>query len=67
MFDNYLKFETITLCPICRKGIIKELLTAEEIKWLNKYHQTVYEKLAPDLNNDEREWLKEACKAIITK
>lgn len=67
MFGNYLKFETITLCPICRKGIIKELLTAEEIKWLNKYHQTVYEKLAPDLNNDEREWLKEACKAIITK
>lgn len=67
MFGNYLKFETITLCPICRKGIIKELLTAEEIRWLNKYHQTVYEKLAPDLNNDEREWLKEACKAIITK
>lgn len=67
MFGNYLKFETITLCPICRKGIIKELLTAEEIKWLNKYHQTVYEKLAPDLNNDEREWLKEACKAITTK
>lgn len=67
MFGNYLKFETITLCPICRKGIIKELLTAEEIKWLNKYHQTVYEKLAPDLNNNEREWLKEACKAIITK
>lgn len=67
MFGNYLKFETITLCPICRKGIIKELLTAEEIKWLNKYHQSVYEKLAPDLNNDEREWLKEACKAIITK
>ena len=64
MFGNYLKFETITLCPICRKGIIKELLTAEEIKWLNKYHQTVYEKLAPDLNNDEREWLKEACKAL---
>lgn len=65
MFGKYLKFETLTLCPICRKGIIKELLTAEEIGWLNNYHRTVYEKLSPDLNNDEREWLKEACKAVI--
>lgn len=65
MFGKYLKFETLTLCPICRKGIIKELLTAEEIGWLNDYHRTVYEKLSPDLNNDEREWLKEACKAVI--
>ena len=60
MFGKYL-----TLCPICRKGIIKELLTAEEIGWLNDYHRTVYEKLSPDLNNDEKEWLKEACKAVI--
>ena len=65
MFGKYLKFETLTLCPICQKGIIKELLTAEEIGWLNDYHRTVYEKLSPDLNNDEREWLKEACKAVI--
>ena len=65
MFGKYLKFETLTLCPICREGIIKELLTAEEIGWLNDYHRTVYEKLSPDLNNDEREWLKEACKAVI--
>ena len=65
MFGKYLKFETLTLCPICRKGIIKELMTAEEIGWLNDYHRTVYEKLSPDLNNDEREWLKEACKAVI--
>lgn len=65
MFGKYLKFETLTLCPICRKGIIKELLTAEEIGWLNDYHRTVYEKLSPDLNNDEREWLKEACKVVI--
>lgn len=66
MFGNYLKFETITLCPICQKGIIKELLTTEEIEWLNEYHRTVYEKLTPDLNNEEREWLKEACKPLIT-
>lgn len=61
MFGNYLKFETITLCPICKKGIIKEMLSEEEIKWLNDYHQHVYEKLSPDLNKEEQEWLKEAC------
>lgn len=60
MFGDYLKFETVTLCPICKKGIIKEMLTADEIEWLNKYHQTVYEKLAPSLNQEEQAWLKEA-------
>ena len=53
MFGEYLKFETITLCPICKKGIIKEMLTNEEIEWLNNYHQTVYEKLSPDLIMEE--------------
>ena len=32
MFGDYLKFETITLCPICKKGIVKEMLTNEEIE-----------------------------------
>lgn len=64
MFGEYLRFETITLCPICKKGIIKEMLTAEEIKWFNDYHQTVYEKLSPSLNEEEKKWLLEATKAI---
>lgn len=64
MFGEYLKFETITLCPICKKGIIKELLTAEEIEWLNNYHRTVYEKLSPDLNTEEKMWLQEATASI---
>lgn len=65
MFGNYLKFETITLCPICTKGIIKGILTPEEIDWLNNYHEMVYEKLSPDLNNEEKEWLKKACKRVV--
>lgn len=64
LFGNYLKFETITLCPICKKGIIKEMLTTEEIEWLDEYHRKVYDKLSPDLNKEEQEWLKEACAAI---
>lgn len=63
-FGEYLKFETITLCPICKKGIIKELLTADEVDWLNNYHQQVYEKLSPKLNEEEKAWLKEATAAI---
>ena len=59
MFGEYLKFETLTLCPICKKGIIKELLTNEEVEWLNNYHQEVYDKLAPNLDKDEQKWLKD--------
>ena len=64
MFGEYLKFETITLCPICKKGIIKEMLTNEEIEWLNNYHQIVYEKLSPNLNEEEKVWLQEVTASI---
>ena len=64
MFGDYLKFETITLCPICKKGIVKEMLTNEEIEWLNNYHQIVYEKLSPNPNEEEKVWLQEATASI---
>ncbi|KAA6332128.1 putative peptidase [termite gut metagenome] len=59
MYGDYLRFETITLCPICLKGIVKEMLTTEEINWLNEYHKRVYETLSPGLSAEERAWLKE--------
>ena len=49
-----------------KKGIIKEMLTAEETAWLDNYHQHVYETLSPSLNEGEREWLKEACSNLTT-
>lgn len=64
MFGTYLKFETLTLCPICTRGIIKELLTDEETAWLNDYHKRVYLELADSLNEEEKSWLQKACKAI---
>lgn len=64
MFGRYLKFETLTLCPICTKGIIKDLLTPQEIDWLNQYHLQVYQLIAPYLNEDEKQWLQQACQAI---
>lgn len=64
MFGDYLEFETITLCPICKKGIIKEMLSAEELQWLNNYHRKVYDQLSPTLNAEEKMWLKEATASI---
>ncbi|MCP3895330.1 MAG: aminopeptidase P family protein [Bacteroides sp.] len=64
MFGEYFRFETITLCPICTKGVIKEMLTNEEVAWLNQYHQLVYDKLSPSLNEEEKNWLKEATRKI---
>lgn len=66
MYGNYLRFETITLCPICKKGIRTEMLTSEEIDWLNAYHRKVYDRLSPSLNAEEQKWLKEACAPLTT-
>lgn len=64
LYGDYLRFETITLCPICKKGIIRDLLTQSEIDWLNAYHQKVYDTLVPNLNEEEKAWLKEATSNI---
>lgn len=64
MYGEYLQFETITLCPICKKGVIKEMLHKDETEWLNVYHQTVFEKLSDGLNEEEKAWLREATRAI---
>ena len=42
-----------------------ELMTNEEITWLNEYHQVVYNKLAPFLNDNEKVWLENKCKACV--
>jgi len=63
--EGFLDFETITLCPIHINLIFPELLTPDEKSWLNTYHQIVFEKLSPMLDNDERVWLKENTKAVF--
>ena len=63
-FGQFLQFESLTLCPIDTAPIIKELLLQEEIDWLNQYHQRVFDTLSPHLDDEEKEWLKQACKAI---
>ena len=58
---RFLHFEPLTLCPIDKRPIMTELLSAEERGWLDSYHQTVYERLAPMLNPVEQQWLRDAC------
>ena len=57
-FGTFYKFEQLTLCPISKNPIIKEMLSHEEISWLNNYHATVYDKLSPYLTSEENAWLK---------
>ena len=57
-FGDFYSFETITLCPIDTTPIIKEMLTDDEVTWLNNYHTEVYNKLSPYLEDAETEWLK---------
>jgi Xaa-Pro aminopeptidase len=64
MYGDYYKFETVTLCPINKKGIIKDMLSKEEVEWLNNYHQRVFNRLSPSLNEEEKEWLLEATARI---
>ncbi len=61
---DFLGFETLTLCPIDTAPIIVSMLTPDERAWLNSYHKTVLEKLSPYLNDEEKEWLREATREL---
>ena len=63
-FGKFLQIEPLTLCPIDTTPIDVDMLLPEEIEWLNDYHQLVYEKLSPFLNEEEKLWLKNATKPI---
>ncbi len=55
--DAFLEFETLTLCPIDTRLIDTSLLRDDEISWLDDYHRTVFERLAPGLDDETRTWL----------
>ncbi|ULL07694.1 aminopeptidase P family protein [Pseudomonas putida] len=57
-FGDFLQFETLTLCPIDTRCLLPELLTKEEVEWLNGYHAHVRERLAPLLQGDALAWLE---------
>ena len=63
-FGEFLQIEPLTLCPIDTTPIDVDMLLPEEIDWLNAYHHSVYEKLSPFLDEEEKIWLENATKPI---
>lgn len=53
---TFYEFETLTFCPFFKDTIVKEILSEEEIAWLNRYHQICAEKIGPYLEGDVKEW-----------
>ncbi|MGI4842866.1 MAG: aminopeptidase P family protein [Janthinobacterium lividum] len=63
-FGEYLGFETLTLCPIDTRPLVRSLLREDEIAWLNAYHATVRARLEPIVAGAARDWLIERTEAI---
>ena len=64
-FGTFLKFETLTLCPIDTRCLQVELLTCEELDWLNGYHAHVRERLSPLLTGDALAWLNTRTEPVV--
>ena len=58
-WNIFYEFETLTLCPFFKNAINKDLLSADEINWLNQYHKQVRDKLSPHLEGDVKKWFEE--------
>jgi Xaa-Pro aminopeptidase len=63
-FAEFLEFETLTLCPIDTRCIERSLMRADEIAWLNAYHATVLDRLAPRVSGEALAWLRTRTQAI---
>lgn len=59
-WGTFYGFETLTLVPIDIDAIDVSMLNSEEVKWINDYHKSVYNKISPYLDDAEKNWLKNA-------
>ena len=64
-FGRFLQFETLTLCPIDTTPVDVALLTDNERTWLNGYHQMVFDRLLPHLEEADRQWLYDATRPLV--
>lgn len=58
-YGQFLYLEPLTMVPFDREAILPELMTRNELGWLNAYHKRVYETLAPLMEEEELIWLRE--------
>ena len=63
-FGTWYSFETLTLCHYDTSVLVRDLLTPDEIAWLNAYNEHVFRTLSPRLPSDVAAWLREKTKAI---
>lgn len=63
-FNEFYRFEPLTLAPIDTALVKKDLLDKTQINWLNNYHEKVFEQISPFLNQQEKDFLKEMTKAL---
>ena len=63
-FGTWLGFEVLTLCHIDTSIVVKELLSGDEIAWLNAYNRRVYETLSKRLDGEVAAWLEDKCRPI---
>lgn len=63
-FGRFLGFEHLTMAPIDLDAVELSLMNAQDKELLNRYHEQVYENLAPLLNEEERQWLKQAVRSV---
>ena len=59
--NGFLGFETLTCFPFDRALINGEYLAPQHIDWLNRYHASVYDRLAPHLDTEVGDWLADKC------
>jgi len=64
MEGEWLGFETLTLVPIDKKLVDRDMLGEAEIEWWNAYHARVREVLAPQLEGEDLAWLEHACEPL---
>ena len=63
-FGQFMEFETLTLVPFDLDAVLPDQMSDREVELLNSYHRTVYEKISPYLEGEEKEWLREATRSI---
>ena len=57
-FGTWYSFETLTLCHYDTSVLVRDLLTPDEIAWLNAYNEHVFRTLSPRLPADVAAWLR---------
>ena len=63
-FGEFLEFETLTLCPIDTRCLDRTLLRPDELAWLNDYHATVRQRLAPRVTGAALAWLMQRTEPV---